>query len=63
MSQPASPQTSVQEELERLESSKAAGPSGHEHGAHESATNGIAAAALVYFQKLGHLASCAADLR
>lgn len=63
MGQPALPRTFVQEVLERLESSKAAEPSGHEHGSHESATNGIAAGALVYFQKLGHLASCAADLR
>ena len=53
----------VQEELERLESGGCAGPSGHQHAAHGSATDGIAAAALVYFRKLGRLASCAANLR
>ena len=53
----------VQEELERLESGRAAGPSGHQHAAPESSTDGIAAAALVYFRRLGHLASCAASLR
>lgn len=54
---------SVQAELERLESGRSAGPSGHQHAAHDSATDGVAAAAVVYFRKLGHLASCAANLR
>ncbi len=55
--------TLVQEELERLKSGRSAGPSGHQHAACESRTDDIAAAAMVYFGKLGHLASCAANLR
>ena len=53
----------VQEQLERLESGRAAETSGRDEAASGSNTNGIAAAALVYYSRLGHLASCAADLR
>ena len=53
----------AQEELGRLESCQEAGTSGREHHGSESTTDGVAAAALVYFKKLGHLASCTADIR
>ena len=53
----------VQEELGRLESCREAGTSGYEHHGSPSATEGVAAAALLYFKKLGHLASCTADIR
>ena len=53
----------VQEEFGRLESCREAGTSGHEHHESGSTTDGVAAAALVYFNKLGHLASCTADIR
>ena len=53
----------AQEELGRLESCREAGTSGDEHHGSQAAPEGIAAAALVYFSKLGHLASCTADIR
>ena len=53
----------VQEEVERLQSCRAAGPSGRDEAAGGASGDATAAAALVYFRKLGHLASCAADLR
>ena len=46
-----------------MEFCREAGTSGHEHCGSGSTSDGVAAAALVYFNKLGHLASCAADIR
>ncbi len=53
----------VQEERGRLDSSREAGTAGREHQRSGSTTDGVAAAALVYFNRLGHLASCTADIR